>query len=187
LAGQHRNHRRAARVMPMQSRFVRNVPPGFAFLWLLLTFIWFASNSSTAIETLLTGALISAILAFLFASRTNVWQSLEISPARLYHFVIYLGVLVVEIVRANIGMLRHIYLPSLGVSPGIIAITTALKSPVGRLALVNSIALTPGSLVMDIRGATIFVHWLDIKTKDPEEARLLIAGRFEQLLEKVFD
>jgi multicomponent Na+:H+ antiporter subunit E len=163
------------------------VPPGFAFLFLLLTFIWFASNSSTAIAAILTGAATSAILAFLFASRNDVWRDLQVSPRRLYYFVIYMGVLILEIVRANINMLRYVYAPRLNLSPGIVAIKTALKSPVGRLALANSIALTPGSLVMDIKGDTLFIHWLDVVTTDPEQAGQLIAGPFEEILEKAFD
>ena len=54
------------------------------------------------------------------------------------------------------------------------------------IALANSIALTPGSLVMDIEGDTLFVHWLDVQTTDPDEATRIIAGPFEKHLEKVF-
>ena len=171
----------------MQASSDRKLPPGFAVLWLLLTAIWFASNSSTQIAALLTGVGISAILSYLFASRIEVWQSLRFSPTRLYHFIAYLAVLLVEIVRANIGMLRHIYSPRITISPGIVEIKTSLKSPIARLALANSIALTPGSLVMDINGDTVRVHWLDVVTKDPERARELLASPFEELLEKVFD
>ena len=77
----------------------RKVPPGFAFLFLLLTFIWFASNSSTAIAAILTGAAIAATLAYIFAPQNAVWRDLRISPRRLYHFMLYMGVFIVEIVR----------------------------------------------------------------------------------------
>ena len=53
-------------------------------------------------------------------------------------------------------------------------------------AVANSIALTPGSLVIDIEGDSLFVHWLDVKTTDPEQATRLIAGPFEEHLEKTF-
>ena len=55
------------------------------------------------------------------------------------------------------------------------------------LALANSIALTPGSLVLDLEGDTLFIHWLDVQTDDPEETKRLIAGPFEDHLEKVFE
>ena len=157
------------------------VPSGFLFLWALLAFLWFAANSSLDVESLMTGAVIAAALASLFASRTDVWRGVRFSPARLHNFMLYTGVLLREMVRANINMLRTIYAPRIRISPGIVKIRTALQSPVGRLALANSIALTPGSLVIDIKGDTLFIHWLDVKTTDPDEARRLIAGPFEEL------
>ncbi len=163
------------------------MPKGFLWLWILLTLIWFATNSSLAIESIVTGAVISAILAYIFASTTDIWQAVRLSPARLYHFILYTGVFVIELVRANLNMLRYVYSPRIDIAPGIVKIKTRLKSPVGRLALANSIALTPGSLVIDIKGDTLFIHWLDVQTTDPEEATRRIAAPFEEHLEKVFD
>ena len=51
-------------------------------------------------------------------------------------------------------MLRYVYAPRIDINPGIVKIKTRLKTPIGRLALANSIALTPGSLVIDIEGDT---------------------------------
>jgi multicomponent Na+:H+ antiporter subunit E len=161
-------------------------PGGFLWLWLLLTFIWFAANSSLAIESILTGALISAVLAFVFMRRFTAWSDIRLSPERLIHFIRYTGVFAIEMVRANLNMLRYVYAPRIDIDPGIVKIRTRLKTPVGRLALANSIALTPGSLVVDIEGETLTVHWLDVQTTDPEEATRLIAGAFEPDLEKTF-
>jgi multicomponent Na+:H+ antiporter subunit E len=158
----------------------------FLPLWMLLTCIWIAANSSFAIESLVTGALISAALAYIFGVKSNVWDGVRLSPARLYHFVVYTGVFLVELMRANLNMLRYVYSPRIDITPGIIRIRTKLKSAIGRLALANSIALTPGSLVMDIEGETLFIHWLDVKTTDPDEATHIIAAPFERHLEKVF-
>lgn len=158
----------------------------FLWLWLLLTFIWFAANSSLAIESILTGALISAVLAWIFVRSFPAWADVRLSPARLIHFIRYTGVFVVEMVRANINMLRYVYAPRIDIDPGIVEVKTRLKTPVGRLALANSIALTPGSLVVDMEGDTLTVHWLDVQTTDTEEATRIIAGPFEADLEKTF-
>jgi multicomponent Na+:H+ antiporter subunit E len=166
---------------------VLRIPKGFFWLWVLLWLIWFAANSSLAIESIFTGAAIAAVLAYVFASKFDVWGAIRFSPVRLYHFLLYTGVFVVELVRANLNMLRYVYAPRIVIAPGIVKIRTRLKSPVGRLALANSIALTPGSLVMDIKGDALFIHWLDIQTTDPDEAARIIAEPFEEHLEKVFD
>ena len=159
---------------------------GFVWLWMLLTFIWFAANSSLAPESIITGALIAAVLAYVFGRKSDAWCEIRFSPTRLHHFIKYSGAFWVELVRANINMMRYVFAPHIDINPGIVEIKTKLKTPVGRLALANSIALTPGSLVVEIEGDSLFIHWLDVKTTDPDEARRLIAGRFEHHLEKVF-
>lgn len=162
------------------------IQPGFVWLAVLLTFLWFAANSSFAPEALVTGALISAVLAYVFTRKRGAWRHIRLSPQGLYHFVLYTGVFLVELVRANINMMRYVFAPRIDIKPGIVRIKTKLKTPVGRLALANSIALTPGSLVIDIEGDDLFVHWLDVKTTDTDEATRAIAGAFEEHLEKTF-
>ena len=68
----------------------RRLEHGF-WLWLLLTFLWIAANSSFAVESVATGALISAALAHIFARKSDVWQGLRFTPSRLYHFILYYG------------------------------------------------------------------------------------------------
>ena len=155
-------------------------------VWLLLIAIWVGANSTFAIESLPVGALISGVLAFAFTRGDDVWRDFRLTPSRVYHFLLYTGVFLVELVRANINMLRHVYAPRIEIDPGVVEIKTGLKSPIGRLALANSIALTPGSLVLDVKDDTLSVHWLDIQTTDPNEATRMIAGPFEKHLEKVF-
>jgi multicomponent Na+:H+ antiporter subunit E len=167
-------------------RYPLKLPRGFVWLTALLTFLWFAANSSVAPEALVTGALISAVLAYMFTRKRGVWRDIRFSPRRVYHFVLYTGVFLVELVRANINMMRYVFAPHIKVKPGIVRIKTKLKSPVGRLALANSIALTPGSLVVDIKDEDLFVHWLDVKTTDTDEATRAIAGPFEKHLGKTF-
>ena len=162
------------------------MPRGFVLLAVLLTFLWFAANSSVAPEALVTGALISTVLAYMFTRKGGVWRDIRLSPRRAYHFVLYTGVFFAELVRANINMMRYVFAPRIDINPGIVRIKTKLKTPVGRLALANSIALTPGSLVVDIEGEDLFVHWLDVQTTDTDEATRAIAGAFEEHLEKTF-
>jgi multicomponent Na+:H+ antiporter subunit E len=169
-----------------QDRSGSDKPRGFLLLWLLLTFVWFAANSSLAIESVLTGALIAAVLAYLLSRNFAAWSDVRLSPSALTHFARYTGVFIVELVRANLNMLRYVYAPRIDINPGIVKIRTRLKTPVGRLALANTVALTPGSLVVDLEGDTLSVHWLDVQTTDPDEAARLIIGPFEPDLEKTF-
>jgi multicomponent Na+:H+ antiporter subunit E len=164
----------------------RRTAGGFVWLWILLTLVWIAATSSPALESIAAGALISAVLAHVLARRFPAWSDVRFTPRRLYHFLRYTGVFLIELARANLNMLRYVYAPRIDISPGIVRISTRLRTPVGRLALASSIALTPGSLVVDIDGSDLFIHWLDIETTDQIEATRLIAGPFEDHLEKAF-
>jgi len=159
---------------------------GFFWLWALLTLVWIAISSSLALESVITGALIAAALAYMFARRFAIWRGIRFSPTRLYHFIIYTGVFVVELVRANINMMRYVYAPRLSVEPGVVKVKTNLKSPIGRLALANSISLTPGSLVLDIGKDELLVHCLDMRAIDPKKVTETVSGPFEAHLEKAF-
>ena len=86
-------------------------PRGFLWLWLLLTFVWIAISSSLAIESVAAGTLISAAMAYVFARKFEIWRGIRFSPQRLYHFILYTGVFLVELVRANINMMRYVYAP----------------------------------------------------------------------------
>ncbi len=162
------------------------LPGGLAALWLLLLVLWIVFNASAAPAILLVGVLAAGVIAWIFTTRSAVWSDVRLTPLRLYHFLCYAGVFLVEMVKANLGMLRYVYAPRIDIHPGIVRIDLRLSSPIGRLALANSIALTPGSLVMDIEDDALFIHWLDVRTTDAEQATEMIAGAFDKHLGKVF-
>ena len=161
------------------------LPKGFLGLWLFLFVLWLIVNSSTALPKAAAGAVISLAVSWIVARRTDVWH-IDLSLRGAAHFLAYTGTFFVELVKANINMLRYVYARRIDIRPGIVKVHLRLKSPIGRLALANSIALTPGSLVIDVRGDEMFIHWLDVKTTDPDEATEMIAGPFEKHLGEVF-
>lgn len=162
------------------------VPPGLVSLWIVLFVVWTVANATLAVEVAILGLAITGVLAYVFVSTSDVWWRIRWTPAGLFHFLAYSGTFFIELVKANIAMMRVVYSPRIDIKPGIVKIRTRLKSPIGRLALANTIALTPGSLVMDIRDETIFIHWLDVQSTDIEAATQALAGPFERHLEKVF-
>ncbi|WEK50163.1 MAG: Na+/H+ antiporter subunit E [Candidatus Kaistia colombiensis] len=161
-------------------------PQGMLSLWVVLFVVWMVANSTLAIEVAILGAILTLGLAYVFTSTSDAWRQIRWTPAGFYHFLAYSGTFFVELVKANIAMMRIVYAPRIDIQPGIVKIRTKLKSPIGRLALANTIALTPGSLVMDIRDETLFIHWLDVQTTDIDKATEALAGPFETHLEKVF-
>jgi multicomponent Na+:H+ antiporter subunit E len=162
------------------------IPPGMLSLWLVLFVIWMVANSALSVAVAVTGGVITGVLAYIFAISTDAWRNIRWTPASLYHFLAYTGTFVVELVRANISMMSYVYARRIDIRPGVVKVRTRLKSPIGRLALANSIALTPGSLVLDLKDDTLFIHWLDVQSTDVDEATRALVAPFETHLEKVF-
>ena len=163
-----------------------SAPSGVLGLWIVLFAVWMIANATLALDVTVTGAVITLALAYVFASSSDAWRRIRWTPSGLYHFLAYTGTFVVELVKANLNMMRYVYSPRIEITPGIVRVRTRLKSPIGRLALANSIALTPGSLVVDIKDDILFIHWLDVRTTDVDAATDAIVAPFEKHLERVF-
>lgn len=163
-----------------------NIPLQFVNLWLTLFIIWLIANATFAYETVLAGFIISAMIALVFAAFARVYSVIRWSPVVLYYYLKYLTVFFIELVKANINVMLLVFSPRINIQPGIIEIKTELKSPIGRLALANTITLTPGTLVVDIEDDSLFVHCINIKTTDQIEATAQISGRFEKLLKVIY-
>ena len=82
--------------------------------------------------------------------------------------------------------MRLVFSPRIDIEPGIVEIKTRLKTPIGRLALANAITLTPGTLVVDIKGDSMFIHWINVSATDPVAATEEISARFEKYLKVVY-
>jgi len=163
-----------------------NLPIRFFNLWLTLFLIWVIANATLATESLITGAVISAAIALAFATFSKTYSVIHWTPKVLVNYLFYFIVFAIELIKANLNVMRLVFSPKLDIKPGIVEIKTTLKTPLGRLALANSITLTPGTLVVDIREDSLFVHWIDVQAKDPIAATNLIASRFEKYLKVIY-
>lgn len=158
----------------------------FVNLWLTLFLLWLIANNTLETRTLIAGVVITGLLALAFAAFSRVYSVVRWSPRVIYVYLLYFGVFVQELVKANLSVMRVVFSRRIEIQPGIVEIRTQLKSPMGRLALANSITLTPGTLVVDMRGDSLFVHWMNVTETDPVAATEAIAGRFEKYLKVIY-
>jgi len=163
-----------------------NIPLQFLNLWLTLMLIWLSANGTLAPDTAITGAVVSAVIALAFATYSRVYSVIRWSPRIIFYYLMYLSVFFIELVKANLNVMWLVFLPRINIRPGIVEIKTSLKSPMGRLALANSITLTPGTLVVDIIGDSLFIHWINVSATDPVAATEEISSRFEKYLEVIY-
>jgi len=161
---------------------IRNV----ANLFVLLFLIWLLLTGTFELTSLLLGLTLAVTLALIFGKNSNVFGRFRMTPKVFVYSLIYLFVLSWEIVKSNIDVALRVLNPKLPINPGIVKVKTRLKSPIGRMILANSITLTPGTLTIDMKDDELYIHWIDVKTLDTEEASRKILGKFEKLLEVIY-
>jgi multicomponent Na+:H+ antiporter subunit E len=102
------------------------------------------------------GALSSLAVALTTRDFELVSTVLRVAPGLLA----YLPWLLVEIVKANIDVIKVVLDPRLPADPVVVRVTTPLRSRLGITTLGNSITLTPGTITLDVEGQDLVVHAL---------------------------
>jgi len=92
--------------------------------------------------------------------------------------VAYMVVLVWEIIKANLALVKVIYRKN--PRPVVCTIHTKLKSRMARMLLANSITLTPGTITLTLKGDELTIHCLT-----PEMAEGLDQTVFEKRLVRI--
>jgi len=150
-------------------------------VWMLLT--W-----STDTQVIIAGLIASAIVAILFHEILPKEHHLFISPMRLFWLLVYLPVFFYYVMKANLDVVYRALHPKMPIKPGIVKIKTELTTESGITALANSITLTPGTLTVDLTdNGFLYIHWINVKSDDIEEATKHIAHKFEWFLKKIFE
>lgn len=150
-------------------------------IWMLLT--W-----TTDTQVVIAGLIASAIVAILFHEILPKEHHLFISPIRLFWLLVYLPVFFYYVMKANLDVVYRALHPKMPIKPGIVKIKTELTTESGITALANSITLTPGTLTMDLTdNGFLYIHWINVKSDDIEEATKHIAHKFEWFLKKIFE
>lgn len=146
---------------------------------ILMYGFWLTLNGRLTGEIMLLGIPVAGI-AMLFMCKFCDWSlKKEWGLYRCLPLIIaYLGVLLWEILKANLAVSRVVYKSK--PDPVVRTVTTSLKSRMGRLMLANSITLTPGTITLTLKGDEITIHCLT-----PEMADGLDNTVFEKRLKRI--
>ncbi len=136
---------------------------------------------------LVAGVFVAAMASILFGGGLSVHPRRVLDPRRWGYFVVWVGVFLWECIKANFDVAYRVLHPTLPIHPGIVRIDTQLENPTARALLANAVTMTPGTLSVDLVGDTLYVHWINVTTRDRAEATEKVAGRFERLLGKIFE
>lgn len=158
----------------------------FAVFILSLIF-WFMLTFEFNLPNLLVGAVASVITSAVFTRFFIHNISKLLQPQRYFWFMVYLFVFIWECLKANIDVAYRVLHPSMPIRPGIVKVRTTLKSDLAKMLLANSITMTPGTISVDIIDDCLYIHWIYIKSEDPEVYTGLITGAFEKYIKRIIE
>ena len=129
--------------------------------------------------------LIAAITGDMFVSRPYIFKH----PTRYLWFLYYIPIFLWECFKANIDVAYRVIHPFVPINPGIVKVSTKLKTDTALTFLANSITLTPGTMSVDIdkEKGFLYIHWIDVTEKDVDKATEKIVRTFERILERIFE
>ena len=108
-------------------------------------------------------------------------------PRRWFWALVYIPYFLWYVVTANFDVAYRVLHIDLPIRPGIVRVPTTLKSDWAKTFLAASITLTPGTLVVDIDGADLYIHWINVPSAHTAERTRRIAASFEPLLRRIFE
>ena len=130
-------------------------------MFVLCLLLWMILNGRITWEIAGFGIAVSAAVTFAARKLTGLTRQKEWAAVRKLPAVLAYGVtLLREIVRANMTVLRMVYRRKKP-DPCLKTFTAPLQTTAARVALADSITLTPGTITAEQDGALFTVHCLD--------------------------
>ncbi len=155
-------------------------------IWILLT--WPFVEGGIDLQVVIAGLIASALVSVLFHEILPKEHRVFVSPVRVFWFLVYVPVFFYYVIKANFDVVYRALHPKMPIKPGIVKIKTTLKTESAITALANSITLTPGTLTVDLTDdGYLYIHWINVRSDDVEQATKFIAQRFEWFLKRIFE
>lgn len=129
------------------------------FLFFLL---WIIFNGRVTLEIVLFGVGVSALMFFFICRYMGFSIRKELRVySNLFFALRYALTLVLEIIKANFCVMKLIISSKYEVEPVLVKFRTDLKQDTSRVALANSITLTPGTITITLEEDEYLIHCLD--------------------------
>ncbi|MCI6887879.1 MAG: Na+/H+ antiporter subunit E [Lachnospiraceae bacterium] len=144
-------------------------------MFILMFVLWLILNGKVTLEICIFGLCISTALFWFMCRFMDYSVKKELRLFRRIPFLIRYGaVLVEEIVKANVAVLRIIVSPELQPEPAVVYFDTELRTGLAKVLLANSITLTPGTITVSVEGSRFCVHCLDRELADGIEDSVFV-------------
>ncbi len=157
----------------------------FIFTFVVLIAVWILVTASTGTQELVSGVIFAFGVAIVTSGLFTEHGLTHLAPKKILYLIIYIPYYFYQVIVANLDVVYRVLSPSLPIKPGFVIVKTKLKTDSGKLALANSITLTPGTITGDVLGDKLLVHWIYVKDETIEGATKSIVGPFEKFLEVI--
>lgn len=126
--------------------------------------LWVILNGRVTWEVILLGVPVAFGLDFFIRRALNIrFPSVSGLARGLPGAFLYAGTLICAIVKANLAVIRLVLAPNIEVEPCLVRVRTKLRTNAARVALANSITLTPGTVTVALEENELLVHALNRK------------------------
>jgi multicomponent Na+:H+ antiporter subunit E len=154
----------------------------YFYTFLIMMGFWILLSGKFDLFHLTLGVISSALVSFLSADLFMYEQDKNRLSTGL-RFLMYLPWLLYQIVLSTLHVTFLALHPKMRdrIDPTIVTFKTKLKTDLAKVALANSITLTPGTITIRIEGQVFYVHAISRK------AAAGLPGEMEERLAKVFE
>lgn len=155
----------------------------YIYTFLIMFGFWVLLSGKFDMFHLTLGVLSSGLVSFLSADILMHDTKKNDRLAITFRFLSYIPWLLYQIVLSTIHVAFLALHPKMHdrIDPTIVTFKTKLKSNVARVALANSITLTPGTITIRIEDGVFYVHAISRK------AAAGLPGEMEDRLARVFE
>ncbi len=143
----------------------------------LLFLVWIGLTNSLDIQELIVGAIVSYGIVYYFTEN----EELDIAKTAM-KYIKFTPMFFKSLIKSNIEVAKIVLNPKLPINPGIVKLKTSLTNEYDKLLLANAITLTPGTISIELKDDSIYIHVLDLKTTDHERLQKEIIETFEKVL-----
>ncbi|EHJ07963.1 Na+/H+ antiporter Mnh1 subunit E [Staphylococcus simiae] len=150
---------------------------------LIIAIFWLFVTNSYNLNNFVLGFIFGLILVYLLH---------RVLPGRFYIITLYriiklIVVFLIELIKANLDVLKIIIKPTINNQPGFFVYPTDLTTDWQIVLLSNLITLTPGTVVLGVSDdrSKIYIHAIDFSTTEEEIAS--IKSSLEKIVREVGD
>ena len=132
-------------------------------MYLLFLFAWIVFNGNITLEIFVFGVVIAAVM-FAFMCKFmdySIKKEINVYKKSIWALA-YIGLLIREIVKANLAIIPRILTIEEEMEPIIVKFKTNLKTDFTKMLLANSITLTPGTITVALEDDEYTIHCLDV-------------------------